>query len=150
MDEDEFGPEFYEYVKEIDYPALPIEYYRFRRYTFARDRLVAATLKLRSTFVDSSGGAFSGGQRSYVSHLAKDVLGPGRQIAVLQAHRHYKGEFDASDVLAGANEELAEKVESLSGKTVSIGPSCRYSALLQQAVGVRHAAPAPERSLHPG
>lgn len=120
MDEDEFAPDFYDYVTSVEYKALPIEYFRIRRYTFARDKLVASVLKLRSTFVDSSGGTASGGQRSYISHLAKDVLEPSRQISVLQAHRNFKGAFDASAEVKEANEDLRDKVESLSGKRVSI------------------------------
>lgn len=120
LDEEEFGPEFYEYMSSVDYKALPIEYYRFKRYTFARESLVASSLKFRSTFVDSSGGTASGGQRSYISHLAKDVLNPERQISVLQAHRHFKGAFDASNEVEGANFELRDRVKSISGKNVSI------------------------------
>lgn len=120
LDEDEFGPEFSDYMSGIDYKALPIEYYRFRRYTFARDKLVASALKLRSTFVDSSGGTASGGQRSYISHLAKDVLDAKRQISVLQAHRRFKGAFDESSEVKSANVDLLDRVESLSGKSVTI------------------------------
>lgn len=119
LDRDEFGPEFDEYVKGLEGNALPIEYYHVKRYTFSRHRLVASTLGFRSCLIDSSGNARSGSQQSYISHLAKDVLDCDDQIAVLQAYRQTRVQFDGCDAVVNANSLLSDKVSSLTGKKVS-------------------------------
>lgn len=120
LDRDEFGPEFDEYVKGLEGNALPIEYYYYvKRYTFSRHRLVASTLGFRSCLIDSSGNVRSGSHQSYVSHLAKDVLDRDDQIAVLQAYRQTRVQFDGCDAVVNANSLLSDKVSSLTGKKVS-------------------------------
>lgn len=119
LDRDEFGPEFDEYVKGLEGSVLPIEYYHVKRYTFSRHRPVASMFGLRSCLIDSSGNARSGSQQSYISHLAKDVLNRDGQIAVLQAYRQARMDFNGCSAVAAANTVLANKVSSLTGKEVS-------------------------------
>ena len=119
LDRDEFGPEFDEYVRGLGGSALPIEYYHVRRYTFSRYRPVASMFGLRSCLIDSSGNARSGSQQSYISHLAKDVLDRDGQIAVLQAYRQARMDFNGCSAVAAANTVLADRVSSLTGKEVS-------------------------------
>ena len=118
LDREEFGPEFDEYVKGAD-GALPIEYYRVNRYTFARGKLVSSMLRFRSCLIDSSANARGGNQQSYIAHLAKDVLAREEQISVLQAFRDARMGFNKCDAVGVANNALAEKVSSLSQKEVS-------------------------------
>lgn len=44
LNREEFGSEFDQYVKGLEGNALPIEYYRVKRYTFARSGLVTSSL----------------------------------------------------------------------------------------------------------
>ena len=119
LDRDEFGPEFDEYVKGGAAGALPIEYYRASRYTFARGKLVSSMLRFRSCLIDSSGNARVGSQQSYIAHLAKDVLNREEQISVLQAFRDARMGFNECDAVYAANSALSEKVSSLTRKNVS-------------------------------
>ncbi len=119
LNREEFGSEFDQYVKGLEGNALPIEYYRVKRYTFARSGLVTSSLKLRSCLIDSSGFSRTGSQQSYISHLAKDVLDHDGQISVLQAYRHSRLQFNECNAVSAANKVLSDKVNSLSGKAVS-------------------------------
>lgn len=119
LDREEFGPEFDEYIKGLKGNALPIEYYHVSRYTFSRYRVFASMLGFRSCLIDSSGNARGGSQQSYISHLAKDVLDRDDQIAVLQAYRQTRVEFNNCDVVSSANSVLSDRVSSLTGKKVS-------------------------------
>ncbi|MBS4843582.1 MAG: AAA family ATPase [Collinsella sp.] len=119
LNREEFGSEFDRYVKGLEGNALPIEYYRVNRYTFARSGLVASSLKLRSCLIDSSGFSRSGSQQSYISHLAKDVLDHDGQITVLQAYRQSRLQFNECDAVGAANKVLSDRVNSLTGKVVS-------------------------------
>lgn len=119
LDREEFGPEFDQYVQGGAAGVLPIEYYRVNRYTFARGKLVSSMLRFRSCLIDSSSNARSGNQQSYIAHLAKDVLTPEEQIAVLQAFRDARMSFNKCEAVDAANSALSEKVGSLTRKGVS-------------------------------
>lgn len=123
LDEEEFGKDFENYVREGDCVELPVEYYRCVRRTFSRDRVTQSRLNFRSSLIDSSGFFLRPGSKAYVSKTARDALPERERFALAQAHRQARLNFDSDARVVSANEEIGKKVSSLSGKEVSFAAS---------------------------
>ncbi|MDR7232735.1 putative ATPase [Caulobacter sp. BE264] len=119
FDEDNYKDAYEALVKTGELTSIPIEYYDATTTSFARKRLTARNIPIKSALIDSSSSRLQNGSDLYVSRIIRDVLEEAERASISQAHRKLKEAFVADPNLGLINQRIT-KAAKISQKKVSI------------------------------
>ncbi|KAA1052520.1 ATP-dependent nuclease, partial [Azospirillum argentinense] len=87
FDEENYKDSYEELVKAGALSSIPVEYYATTMCSFARKRITARNIPVKSALIDSSSARLLNGSDVYVSRIIRDVLEEKERAAISQAHR---------------------------------------------------------------
>lgn len=119
FDEDNYKDAYEALVKTGELSSIPIEYYEATTTSFARKRVTARNIPIKSALIDSSSNRLQNGSDLYVSRIIRDVLEEAERASISQAHRKLKEAFVADPNLGLINKRIT-KAAKISQKEVSI------------------------------
>ena len=107
----EFDEELIEEYNCIDKTKLctiPIELYKIKTTTFARDVITARRMPIKSVLIDSSSNRFQNGSDIYISKIIKDHLNEADITGLSQAYRELKEGFMLNDAVEVINGKITD------------------------------------------
>jgi putative ATP-dependent endonuclease of OLD family len=115
---DTYKPIYEELIKKAgSISSLPLEYYDFHWYTFARDEnLTSTTIPVKAALIDSTGNRYQNGSDVYISYILRNVLEDSEKIAISQAHRNFKDFFASDPAVAAINQKIKGSITLLNGE----------------------------------
>ncbi|CAO3453654.1 FIG131328: Predicted ATP-dependent endonuclease of the OLD family [Azospirillum argentinense] len=119
FDEENYKDSYEELVKAGALSSIPVEYYTTTMCSFARKRITARNIPVKSALIDSSSARLLNGSDVYVSRIIRDVLEEKERASISQAHRKLKETFVADPNLKLINERITQAAK-ISQKEVSI------------------------------
>lgn len=117
---EDFRTEYDEYVRASGVSVIPIEYFKVSWYSFAHNPVMARSLPIKSTLIDTSVlRAYSGTER-YLSQIIENVLSPKQQADLSNAFRKLKDTFSQEAHVLDINTHLEGKDDDISDKKLSV------------------------------
>lgn len=119
--DEEFNEEYVEYTSSPEQiRTLPIEYYVIRWHSFAHNPIIARSVPVNSTFIDTSLLRVSSGADRYISKIISDVLEPKQRVDLSLVYRKMRDVFLEEDGVKRINEYLATKKGDITDKELSV------------------------------
>jgi putative ATP-dependent endonuclease of OLD family len=100
--DDKYQSEYEELVKKGTISTLPLEYYDVYWGSFAREATTGRTIPVKTAFIDSSSARFYNGSDIYISRIVKEFLETEDIVAVSQAHRKMKDDYENDAIVTSA------------------------------------------------
>ncbi len=117
--DEQYQSEYEKLIKTGELKSIPIEYYTVNWRSFAREKITARSIPLKSSLIDSSTHRYQSGSDVYISRIVKDHLDSEDIVAISQAHRKLKESFIAEPSIEAINIKLKDAT-NISEKDIKV------------------------------
>lgn len=107
---------------------IPIEYYRVRWSSFAREAITARNIPIKSVLIDSTSNKYKNGSDVYISRIIRNDLEDSERVKLSQAYRKMKDSFMEDESIQAINAKINTKAKVTEKKlSVSVDLSTQNS-----------------------
>ena len=117
--DEEYKSPYNELIKK-SLETIPIEFYKIKWRSFARDALISRNIPIKSVLIDSSSYRFQNGSDIYISRIIKNNLDDKQKADISQAFRKLKETFMDDESIKAINKQIKNNSKISNTKDVEI------------------------------